>query len=511
MKFNTKEIREKAAKDFEKAWIESPSLFKAQKSVFGKLRSLKGEPHPVYEIIQKLRQSFLGLGFKEVIVPVILEDEHVFKQYGPEAAVILDRCYYLAALPRPDIGLSEAKLKAIQKIVPGFNDSKGLQEVLRNYKKGSIEGDDFVEEMCKLGLKPEQVTKLLDEVFPEFKSLKPVPSNMTLRSHMTTSWFPVLASMVNEPKPLALFTTGLRFRREQKEDMGHLRAHHGASCVVMDPEVSLKDGEELVMNILAPLGFKEFKFVTKKATSKYYTPGMEVEAYAKLGNEWLEIADFGLYSPLALANYGIEYPVMNLGIGVERIGMIIHKVNDIRILEYPHLHKLELGDSQIASMINFIEEPKTQVGKEVAEAVYHGAIKHANEIGLCAFPVWEGEIAGKKLKVEVYEHDKGAKLMHPGALNKIWVKDGNISGLPDNGFEEMKKGGIDTGIDYLRAIASMVGARVEKGEKFDLQIKVVKQPSDINLGVDESAWFYITSKNKKIDVRGPVFLDIRVT
>jgi len=53
---------------------------------------------------------------------------------------------------------------------------------------------------------------------------------------------------------------------------------------------------------------------------------------------WLEVADFGLYSPLTLANYGIEYPVVNCGIGVERIAMIAHAFKDIRTLVYPQFY-----------------------------------------------------------------------------------------------------------------------------------------------------------------------------
>lgn len=509
MKFNANKIRQDATKNFEETWLKAAGMLGSQKSVISKVFGLKSKSHAVCEIMERFRQSFLNSGFTEVIIPAILEEDHVYRQYGPEAPVILDRCYYLAGMPRPDIGLGSEKIEQIKKIAPTFKNFPGIQDVLRRYKKGEVEGDDFVEELVKIGLQQQEATQILENVFSEFKSLKPEPSELILRSHMTSSWFPVLATMVNRSMPVALFTIGLRFRREQKEDTGHLRAHHGASCVVMDPEVSLKDGEELVKKILAPFGFKEFKFVTKKATSKYYTYGMEVEAYAKLGDKWLEIADFGLYNPIALANYGIEYPVMNLGIGVERVAMILTNSPDIRVLEYPYLSELELNDKQISEMIGFEQSPQTPLGKEVAKAVYDGSIKHANDVGVCSSKIWEGKVGSKKLVLEVYEHDEGKNLLHPGAFNKLWVKDGSILGLPEDKFQDLKQGGIDTGINYLQGIAQLVGAKVENGEVFDLQVKVVKNPSDINISIDPSARAYITSKNKKIDVRGPVFLDIR--
>lgn len=506
MKFDLKGIRRSNEEDFEKSWLKGAELLSGQKGIFEKLSKLKPEPHPVTQIMEQLRQSFLQAGFREVILPVILEDDHVWRQYGPEAPVILDRCYYLAALPRPDIGLSNEKIELIHKIAPEFKKFEGLKDMLRRYKKGEIEGDDFVDEMCKIGFKPEEATKTIGSVFPEFKSLKPMPTELTLRSHMTSSWFPVIEAMKNQSKPLALFTVGLRFRREQKEDTGHLRAHHGASCIVADPDVSLEDGKKLVEKILRPLGFKEFKFVTKKATSKYYTPGLEVEAYALHGDKWLEIADFGLYSPASLANYNIDFPVMNLGIGVERVTMILTGAKDIRTLEYPHLQSFELSDEELAKSVYFEETPQTEVGKKVAEIAYKAAVEHANDIGVCSTVIWEGKVNGKKMKLEIYEHDEGKALMHPGALNEIWISDGSVVG-----FKRSEGKGVNTGITYLKAIAQLVGVKVERGEPFDLQVKVVKNPGDINIGINDAARSFITSHNRKIDVKGPVFLDYRFT
>jgi O-phosphoseryl-tRNA synthetase len=37
--------------------------------------------------------------FRETINPVFIEEEHVYRQFGPEAPAVLDRCFYLAGLP----------------------------------------------------------------------------------------------------------------------------------------------------------------------------------------------------------------------------------------------------------------------------------------------------------------------------------------------------------------------------------------------------------------------------
>ena len=42
-----------------------------------------------------------------------------------------------------------------------------------------------------------------------------------------------------------------------------------------------------------------------------------------------------------------------------------------------------------------------------------------------------------------------------------------------------------------------------------VQVKMARLPGDINLKIGGYAMRYITDNNKKVDVRGPVFLTIR--
>jgi O-phosphoseryl-tRNA(Cys) synthetase len=103
MIFDTGEIKSRARASFTDAWMDTAGLIPAGTSI-----SLAGtgKPHPVRELIQTSRQILLNLGFDEAENLTILPDGDVVKQYGPEARVILDRSFYLAELPRPDIGLS---------------------------------------------------------------------------------------------------------------------------------------------------------------------------------------------------------------------------------------------------------------------------------------------------------------------------------------------------------------------------------------------------------------------
>ncbi|MPN46978.1 hypothetical protein SDC9_194577 [bioreactor metagenome] len=42
-----------------------------------------------------------------------------------------------------------------------------------------------------------------------------------------------------------------------------------------------------------------------------------------------------------------------------------------------------------------------------------------------------------------------------------------------------------------------------------VRVRIVKVPSEVNLKIGSTAQRYITGKNKKIDVRGPVFTSIK--
>ncbi len=523
-----KEVLKRVKKEgFERVWQESGSMLPQPSGKARLTIERKGLSHPIYDLIQKLRLSFLELGFDEVLNPIIIDENEIFKQYGPEALIILDRCYYLATLPRPDIGLSKIKCEEIEKRGIRLDDAKvsALQRVLREYKKGDIDSDDLVERMAEaLNVPDTMAMKVISEVFPEFSLLRPEPSKMTLRSHMTSAWFLTLKAL--QPKsdlPLKLFSVDVRFRREQSEDPTHLRTHHSASCVVMDEEIDVGYGEEITKALLEPLGFKDFRFVKKKVTSKYYAPGMEYEGfiYSPSTKKWIEVVDYGMYSPIALARYDLEYPVLNLGIGVERLAMVMYGEEDIRRLVYPQFYKeLTLSDLEIARTISFELEPETEEGKMIAEQIILEALKHADAPSPCEFLVYEGKVLGKKVSVYIYEEEEDSTLLGPAAENQIYVYEGNILGVPTKGLEnvpiikEARQKGVPTGIRYIDGVARFAAARVEEAVKsgkkrFNLRIRMARRLKDVNLSVGSAARRFITSRKKKIDILGPIFLGIR--
>jgi len=511
---------------FEEAWLRSAEYLPST----GKGLSLtgKGTAHPVANLVEKLRQAYLEMGFNETQLPTIVGEDEVYKQYGPEASIILDRCYYLATLPRPDIGLSREKCDQIRALgIPLEEKSiETIQKVLHDYKRGKIDADDLVERfMVSLRTTDANALRVIREVFPEFTTLKPAPSNLTLRSHLTSAWFDTL-SMVQHQRthPIKLFSIGARYRREQSEDTTHLRAHVGASCVVLDEEVTLDDGKKVAKTLLGELEFKDLRFDQKKTTSKYYAPKTEYEVFAnspRVG-KWIEVADLGFYSPIALARYDIEFPVINLGLGVERLAMLLNGTQDIRALAYPQFYgEWTLTDADLARMVRIEQGPQTSEGKRLWKAIVTTARAEAERPSPCEVVAYKGKLLGQDVQVTVYEPDSNTMLLGPAALNTIYVYNGNILGIPSTGLDDIKEvkeareRGISTGITYLDAVAASAAADIESealrgsAEDVEMRVRMAKQPSDVNITIGTVAKRYITGKQKKVVVKGPTFIGIR--
>lgn len=463
--------------------------------------------HPVHKLIQKARKIFLSFGFKEVENPIFIPEGDIYKQYGREAPAILDRIYYIAELPRPDIGLGKQEIAEIKKTATNI-DIEELKKTMREYRRGDITGEILSENLVKrLKISVNEAIKLID-LFSELKNLIPEPTKITLRSHMTAGWFPTIEVMQYKlPMPLKLFSVGIRFRREQKVDASHLRAHYGASCVIVGKDVNLKAGKEFTKKLFENLGLKNISFVKKDVTSNYYEEGTEYECFSNN----VEIANLGMYSRRALENYNTRYAVFNLGFGLERVLMVIHGYSDAREVIYPQFYgKWELTDKELANTLYFSKKPKTKIGMRVAISLIKTCIAHGSVLGPCKILAWKGTYKNKKISVFLVKDERNEKLCGDAILNEIIVKNGNVYGLPKTGeFKGYFKGCVNTGIRYMDSFAQLVGAEMEeKNNTFQIEIKMVKKLGDINLRIQEHAHRYIMSANKKIDVKGPMFIKV---
>ncbi|WP_371415163.1 hypothetical protein [Methanothermobacter sp. THM-2] len=92
-----KDIVKLSRRDFERAWLESGKLLKKPHHdlQYPRLRFGVGKSHVLYDTIWMIREAYLRLGFSEMVNPVFIDEEHIYRQFGPEAPAVLDRCFYL--------------------------------------------------------------------------------------------------------------------------------------------------------------------------------------------------------------------------------------------------------------------------------------------------------------------------------------------------------------------------------------------------------------------------------
>ena len=545
MKFNPEDWKRKAHENFEGAWHEGPSVLtpSGHAGRYPCLAYKRAQAHPVFATINRLRETYLALGFDEAENPVIVEEKDIYRQFGPEAMAVLDRVFYLGGLPRPNVGISRKQLDEINDLVKSHRSplahsdtdpakahpegapynpmtqetEEHLRETLHAYKKSEIDGDELTIELAKvLGVDDALVVHILDAVFPEFKALVPESSRSTLRSHMTSGWFLTLGAIWERtPLPLRLFSVDRCFRREQAEGPTRLMTYHSASCIVAGEDITNDEGKAVSEALLSAFGYTDFRFQPDEKRSKYYMPDTQTEVYARHPvHGWVEVATFGMYSPSALAEYGIGVPVMNLGLGVERLAMIAYNANDVRQLVFPQFFPRPVTDHEISRAVHLREEPVSTGGKLLAAAIARVATANATAPGPCSFDVWQGTLGGGTVKVSVEEPESNAKLCGPACANEIFVHDGSILGVPDaEKWKQVRTEGVSTGISYLSAVAALAAARIEEaarcGKSTTVQVKMAKLPSDINLKIEDYAMRAVTDNKKKVDVRGPVFLSVR--
>jgi len=94
------------------------------------------------------------------------------------------------------------------------------------------------------------------------------------------------------------------------------------------------------------------------------------------------------------------------------------------------------------------------------------------------------------------------------------VCNANILGVPEKGMENVeairaaRAKGIRIGIRYVDAVAKMAAARIEAEGKVEVRTRMAKLPSDINVRVSDVGIRFVSSRQGKVDMRGPTFIGV---
>ena len=148
-----------------------------------------------------------------------------------------------------------------------------------------------------------------------------------LRTH--TSPVQIRAMLASKP-PLAFISGGKVYRKD--DDATHLPMFHQIEGIYVDENINFAQLKDLIYKIIHSLFGQDIQLRFRPSYFPFTEPSAEVDILSKEG-KWLEILGCGIVNPIVLKNCNIDtnkYSGLAFGLGVERIAMLKHGVQDIR-------------------------------------------------------------------------------------------------------------------------------------------------------------------------------------
>ena len=182
-----------------------------------------------------------------------------------------------------------------------------------------IESEEYNFDMLNIK-KTHPARQMHDTFYVENKS-------KVLRTH--TSPVQIRGMLHNKP-PIAFISGGKVFRKD--DDSTHLPMFHQIEGMLINDEVNFSQLKDLIYKIIFSLFGEQTEIRFRPSYFPFTEPSAEVDILSKNG-KWLEILGGGVINPIVLKNCNIDpskFSGLAFGLGVERIAMLKHGVNDIR-------------------------------------------------------------------------------------------------------------------------------------------------------------------------------------
>ena len=164
--------------------------------------------------------------------------------------------------------------------------------------------------------------------------------------------------MENNKPPIRTISPGRVYRNEAISARSHCFFHQ-IEGLCIDKDVSFADLKQTLEYFTTQL-FGKSKIRLRPSYFPFTEPSAEVDVYWGLNNEtdhkmtkgtgWLEIMGCGMVDPNVLQNCNIdpnEYSGFAFGLGIDRIALLLHQIDDIRLLSENDIRFLEQFKSSI--------------------------------------------------------------------------------------------------------------------------------------------------------------------
>src|SRR5919108_2662553 len=244
-----------------------------------------GKKHPLQNLIDEIKEVFVGMGFLEIEGPLVQPSFWNFDVL----------------------------------FTPQDHPAREMQDTFYVHQKKQtlpVKDQDIVDKVSRVHRKGWQYEWNLEE-----------SKRIVLRTHTTPVTIKYLFD--NKLEDARVFTVGRVFRNE-KTSYKHLVEFNQIEGVVTSSAVTLRDLMGLQTEFYSKLGINKVKFWP--TYFPYTEPSLQSMIYNETLDKWVELFGMGIFRPEVTEPLGIKNPVLAWGGGIERIAMIRFGLSDVRDL-----------------------------------------------------------------------------------------------------------------------------------------------------------------------------------
>ena len=248
-----------------------------------------GKSHPLVDLISKIRQIFIEMGFMEI------------------QGDFVESCFW-----NMDV-----------LFIPQDHPAREMQDTLycKTPSKIKIDENKLVDEIAKV----HENGGSTSSTGWGYEFSKSEGERALLRTHTTVN---TIRYLYNNPKPPSkVFSIGRVFRKESI-DATHLPEFYQIEGIVHEEDTNFRQLIGVLKEFYKRMGFEKIRF--RPGYFPYTEPSMEVEVF--WNGEWMELGGSGIFRPEVTEPVGIKNPVLAWGLGLERLAMLKFGVTDIRSL-----------------------------------------------------------------------------------------------------------------------------------------------------------------------------------
>jgi len=248
-----------------------------------------GKAHPLVDLISKIRQIFVQMGFQEI------EGDYI------------ESCFW-----NMDV-----------LFIPQDHPAREMQDTLycKNPSNFKIKEKDLIEKIAKV----HEDGGGTSSTGWGYKFSNAESERVLLRTHTTVN---TIRYLYNHPKPpCKVFSIGKVFRKESI-DTTHLPEFYQIEGIVYEEKANFKQLVGILKEFYKRMGFEKIRF--RPGYFPYTEPSMEVDVF--WNGKWMELGGSGMFRPEVTEPIGVKNPVLAWGLGLERLAMMKFGLNDIRRL-----------------------------------------------------------------------------------------------------------------------------------------------------------------------------------